>query len=376
MAREAWYINESEMDDFQTPIIQKKIDQSFVVKGCAGSGKTVLALWKAREISEANLGSYYFIVYTKALRQFINDGVNETGLAQDRVVHHYRWKNGLRQPNADYVIIDEVQDFSRKELMELQNSAKKALILFGDSAQQIYKGLKQNLMTMEQIAYHTSLPMEQLVLNHRLPKKIARVAEYINGTGDSLESRCTKEGANKPFLVKAGSWQEQLNFISDTIEERGYTDVGILLPDNNMVKAADEYYKGKNFRVEAKYDISWPNDTKFTLNFHSENPKILTYHSAKGLQFEAVFIPNCSSIFLQKADGNPLYVALTRTYLDLFILYTDSLSHSLEKVSKNLFEVIELGNGSKNSSDSVSNNYNLEISNNFDDEEEHDDLPF
>lgn len=377
MAREAWYINESEMDDFQTPIIQKKIDHSFVVKGCAGSGKTVLALWKARAISDAKLGSYYFIVYTKALRQFINDGVDETGLAQDRVVHHYRWRKGLKQPKADYVIIDEVQDFSKEELMELQKSANKALILFGDSAQQIYKGLKQNLMTMEQIAYHTGLPMEQLVLNHRLPKKIARVAEYINETGDSLESRCTKEGANKPFLIKAGSWQEQLDFISETIEERGYTDVGILFPDNRMVKDADEYYKGKNFGVESKYDIHWPDDTKFTLNFNSENPKILTYHSAKGLQFEAVFIPNCAKGYVKKADNNPLYVAVTRTYQDLFILYTGSLTDLLDEVPKNLFEVLDLGTQGKQTSDSVNSNYNLEVSNySDDDEEEFDDLPF
>ncbi|MBZ0328274.1 MAG: AAA family ATPase [Altibacter sp.] len=341
MAKEAWYINESELDDYQTPIIQKKMSSSFVVKGCAGSGKTVLALWKAREIDDAELGSYYVVVYTKALRQFINDGVDEVGLEQSRVMHHYRWKNNGHK-SADYIIVDEVQDFTKDELTELQNSAKKAFILFGDSAQQIYKGLKNNLMTMEQIAYHTALPMEQLVLNHRLPKKIARIAEYANSTGDSLESRCTKEGANKPFLVKASNWSQQLDFIMDTIDERGYTDVGILLPDNKLVKAADEYYKGKEFQVEAKYDISWPDDTKFTLNFHSENPKILTYHSAKGLQFEAVFIPECSDYNIKKRDENPLYVALTRTYQDLFVLYSDSLTDLLSGIPKSLFEAVDL----------------------------------
>ena len=40
MAKEAWYINESELDDYQIPIIQKKLESSFIVKGCAGSGKT------------------------------------------------------------------------------------------------------------------------------------------------------------------------------------------------------------------------------------------------------------------------------------------------------------------------------------------------
>lgn len=339
MAKEAWYINESELDDYQVPIIQKKMNSSFVVKGCAGSGKTVLALWKAREIAEANLGSYYVIVYTKALRQFINDGVNEIGLSQSHVVHFDQWKNKLNKPQADFVIIDEVQDFTKDELDFLKKSAKKAFILFGDSAQQIYKGLKHDLMTLEQIAYHTSLPLEQLVLNHRLPKKIARVAEYLNSTGDTLESRCTKEGANKPFLIEASSWKEQLDFIKNTIEERGYTDVGILFPVNKDVKSADEYYRSIGFGVESKYDINYPNDIKFNLNFHSDNPKLLTYHSAKGLQFEAVFIPLIGINPLPSESENPFYVALTRTYQDLFIIKTNDV---LKNIPKALFEAVKL----------------------------------
>ncbi len=341
MAKEAWYINESELDDYQVPIIQKKMSKSFVVKGCAGSGKTVLALWKAREIDDADLGDYYVVVFTKALRQFINDGVDEIGLSQKRVLHHYQWKN-LKNKTADFIIIDEVQDFTKEELSLLQSSSKKAFILFGDSAQQIYKGLKQGLLTMEQIAYHTDLPMEQLVLNHRLPKTIAKIAEYINSDGDSLVGRCTKGGASKPFLVKAESWSSQLDFIKNTIEERGYTDVGILLPNNQLVKKTDEYFNEIDFRVEAKYDISWPDNTKFNLNFHSENPKIITYHSSKGLQFEAVFIPACSMDKLPGNNSNPLYVAITRTYQDLFIIYSDHLSILFKNIPHNLFEVINL----------------------------------
>ena len=342
MSKEAWYINESELDDYQIPVIQKKMSSSFVVKGCAGSGKTVLALWKAKEIADSELGSFYVVVYTKALRQFINDGVKEIGLPDARVVHHHRWQNSLHRPKADFVIIDEVQDFTKDELKELQESAGKAFILFGDSAQQIYKGLKTDLMTMEQIAYHTGLPMDQLVLNHRLPKKIARIAEFINTTGDSLESVCTKEGPNKPFLVKAKNLEAQLQFIKDTIDERGYTDVGILFPENMDVKRADEFFKKKGILVEAKYDIHWPDDTKFNLNFHSENPKLMTYHSSKGLQFEAVFIPDCTMDNLPGGNVNPLYVALTRTYQDLFVLYTGALTILLNEVPRNLFEPVDL----------------------------------
>ena len=111
MSKESWYINESEMDDYQLPIIQKRMDRSFIVKGCAGSGKTVLALWKAKEIATAKLGSFYLIVYTKALRQFINDGVKEVGLEHGRVLHFHQWEK-MGRPKADFVIVDEVQDMS------------------------------------------------------------------------------------------------------------------------------------------------------------------------------------------------------------------------------------------------------------------------
>ena len=341
MARESWYINESEMDDYQIPIVQRNMGSSFIVKGCAGSGKTVLALWKAKEIDTSELGSYLVIVYTKALRKFIDDGVREIGLSDEHVMHHYQWKS-RKKPKADFIIIDEVQDFSKDELLELQQSANKVFLLFGDSAQQIYKGLKKDLLTMEQIAVTTNLSITELILNHRLPKKIAKVAEFINTTRDPLESRCQKEGASKPFLVKMSSWESQLDFIMDIIEEKGYTDVALLFPDNRAVKSADAYLTEKRARIESKYDIDWnAGDVKFNLDFHSENPKLMTYHSSKGLQFEAVFIPECSMLSLPGENVNPLYVATTRTYQDLFILYGTELTPYLSEIPKSYFEFID-----------------------------------
>ncbi|MFW5983518.1 MAG: hypothetical protein ACOCQ4_03370 [bacterium] len=74
-------------------LFRKNWDIQFIVKGFAGSGKTVLALWNAQEIVKTQLGSFYFIVYTKALRQFIDDGVKEVGLPPGRVLHYYEWKD-------------------------------------------------------------------------------------------------------------------------------------------------------------------------------------------------------------------------------------------------------------------------------------------
>jgi superfamily I DNA/RNA helicase len=350
MAKESWYINESELDDFQVKIVRRNLNSSFIVKGCAGSGKTVLALWRAKEIAEQGNHNYLIIVFTKALKKFIEDGIHTIGVDESKVMYHWEWiEKG--KVSADYIIVDEVQDFDTNELRELQNAAKKHLILFGDSAQQIYNGLpnKGKLMTMEEIQIQTGIPMTNLVINHRLPKKIARVAEKVTKSPESVDSlveSCKKEGINKPRLIECSSFEDQLDYIKDVIIAQNYTDVGILFPTNNDVKKAKTYYDKTNWGIEAKIGFG---AGAMDLDFKTDNPKLMTYHSAKGLQFEAVFIPMCE--VANESDRNPLYVALTRSYRDLFILYSNQLSPFIANIDSNLFEYHNEKNKSSASSD-------------------------
>jgi superfamily I DNA/RNA helicase len=341
MAKESWYINESELDDFQVKIIRRKLSSSFIVKGCAGSGKTVLALWRAKELAEQGNNNYLIIVFTKALKQFIEDGIHTIGVDESKVLYHWEWINRRDKASADYIIVDEVQDFDTNELAELQNAAKKHFILFGDSAQQLYNNIpnKGQLLSMEGIQIQTGIPMTNLVINHRLPKKIARVAERVTNSMDSKDSlveSCYKEGINKPRLVECSSFEDQLEYIKDVVKAQNYTDVGIILPRNKgeySVESTKQYYDKINWGVEAKIGYG---SNSMDLDFTTENPKLMTYHSAKGLQFEAVFIPMCN--VSRENDRNPLYVALTRSYRDLFILYSNHLSSFIGNIDRNLFE--------------------------------------
>jgi superfamily I DNA/RNA helicase len=333
MAAEKWYIQESELDDYQIRIVRRRLSSSFIVKGCAGSGKTVLALWRAKELAEKGEEEYLIIVFTKALKQFILDGIHEIGVDESKVMHHHQWKK-MGSPKADYIIVDECQDFDREELLELRSSAKKHLILFGDSAQQLYKGLnsKGELLSMEQIYIMLGIPMEQLVINHRLRKKIARVAEEITLTNDDLEHRCKNEGVNKPFLIKLNSHEDQLDYIIDVCNSQNYTDVAILFPTNKQVDVSYDYFTKQGWDCEHK------GHRTMDLDFTTDLPKIMTYHSAKGLQFEAVFIPGCNSGIYKERNRNPLYVAATRTYRDLFFLYSNSLSPFIGEIDRDLFK--------------------------------------
>lgn len=341
MPKRDFYVKEEELDDYQVKIINKRTDSSFIVKGCAGSGKSILALWKAKQIQE-NGNSFLFVIFTKALKQYMKDGISQIGLSANNVENYNQcfywskdgdtWQQGdWKKGKYDYLIVDEAQDFSKEDILLFKSKASKALLLYGDSAQQLYKFFtNKTAISMDDMAYITKFPTEQLVFNHRLPKKIARLAEYINNENDDLENRCRKEGVELPKLIRYNSLFAQLDAIIDIIKNRNFEDVGILLRNNADVKTVADYLTSRGIKVEAKV-----NDN-VELDFNSSNPKIMTYHSSKGLQFEAVFLPECTAS--APDDRNPLYVAITRTYQSLYIMHSGNLSSFFDAVPTNLYE--------------------------------------
>ena len=331
MAKRSFYVKDSELDDYQVKVINKKTDNSYIVKGCAGSGKSILALWKAKQIQDEHRGSYMYIVFTKALMQYMADGIKEVGSSQRNVDYHWHWVNRAGCPSADYIIVDEAQDFSKEDIELFKSKARKALLLYGDSAQQLYTFIQdKKTVSMEDIQYFTKFPVEQLVFNHRLPKKIARVAQYINSENDELEERCTVEGTEKPKILEYPTVEKQYDAIIELIQNKHMEDVGILFRQNDEVEEAYNYFQEHGLNVEAKFG------KHMDLDFTSDNPKLMTYHSSKGLQFENVFLPDCT---VEDDDNrNPLYVAVTRTYQSLYILHSGNLSSLFDDVPRDLYD--------------------------------------
>ena len=97
----------------------------------------------------------------------------------------------------------------------------------------------------------------------------------------------------------------------------------------------ESYLEAGGVRVEKKQKLE--REDTITLDFATTNPKIMTYHSAKGLQFNDVFLPFCEKSNLNaKGDDfykKPLYVAITRTLNNLYITYSDELTDYLENIS-------------------------------------------
>ena len=339
-------------DPYEINAITAILDKSCVVYGCAGSGKSLLALVKAARIQkEKNTSNYQVIVYTKALCEFLNDGKKQLGL-KGKFTYYLDWKNRENSPSSDYIIVDEIQDFNQEEIQEFIQSAKKYFYFYGDTAQSIYDGMPQKGSTMpvEEIGY--LFPSGQrpkytpLCFNYRSPLPVAKMAWHIGVDLEPFDENTYKSAETAmPKFIQYNNIDEQIDAIIRIKRDHPeLEDIGILAPTNEDVQVIHEKFRKKGFNHEVKCTITAPNGTKTwrdTLNFDTTNPKLMTYHSAKGLQFETVFLPAVmqpTSPVQQKA----LYVAMTRTYRDLYVMYSGNMPEILAQPALNgLYETQE-----------------------------------
>lgn len=321
MADSEFYIDYSSLDDIQRQLIDRRNNKSMVVTGSAGSGKSLIALHKAKQLA-ATGESYAIIVYTKTLRKYFEDGMKALGLRN--VSHYHQWRHNKRK--VKFMIVDECQDFTPEQINEIRECGE-FCFFFGDTAQSIM-GFSEPTMPVEETARLLGVTPNELYFNYRLTKDIAKLGEQV-GNVEDLEFKCKRSG-EKPNLIVAPSFDAQLDRIAEIIKNRSLTNVGILLPFNTddkgcmSVEYVKDYLKRKGVTCEFKYNAN--QETEMDLDFHSNNPKIMTWWCAKGLQFKDVFIPGCEASFTPDKRA-ALYVAMTRCSERLYIGYSGSLNN-------------------------------------------------
>ncbi len=429
MRLEKWFI--SNLDDSQRKIITENIENNLVIKGAAGSGKTNLAIHRARLAK--GKGTYAILIFTVALKRMISYGMKVLDLDPERIAYDWAWENrgfdllgdvycvkkgndsvdrdilylvndmvirkfqrsesdgiygidfgdwvdrkfysafGRRyswfeevpldsnfdisntsdyelivsgtiykkaEDKIDYLIIDEAQDFNvNKYISTIQSKVNVSLSLFGDSAQQLNR-IGSN---MEEISSALNFNCMSLDYNYRLPKSIARVAQKISDENVDLLSHNLKDGGNsdypyypKPEITKFKTEDLELSGIVDKIKTEDLDDVAILVPDETAVKKVNDYLNEKGIHTQVHYRTGSepPFRTIDTLDFlNNDLPCVLTYYTAKGSEFDNVFVPFANTH--NKSRQSAFYVACTRSSRNLYISYTGNRIRYLENVDSN-----------------------------------------
>ena len=331
-----WDVEEESMDDDQLDLIERTLDKSMLVAGCAGSGKSVIAMHKAEQIAHQG-EDVILIAYTKSLTNFMNVG---KPIGPYKFYYHYQW---IRQgkPQADYIIVDEIQDFTQEEIQGFMQAAKKYYMFFGDTAQSIYKQYGKQTLTIEEIGKLTGLNVLKLYNNYRLPRSVAKITQdYVGVNVDPYKEKVYQNKEKSlPYIIYKNSIDEQIDAIKTIIDNNGGKSIGILLPSNEQALNVSEELRKKGIGCELKYSTDMKTDSRYidTLDFATIMPKVMTYHSAKGLQFDIVILPMYNGAS-DKESRKALYVAMTRTMHKLYVFYsTPKLAYPLSDVPTRLY---------------------------------------
>jgi len=344
------------MDLHQENMAKQIGDRHRLIRGVAGSGKTLVLATRAKLLVKENpnwkiLVLCYGIPLSRNLKQMIDYKLNEpddlfdfieeetTKSHQVEVYNFHEWlRNQLKTkeddipmlldkasnkeailPTYDAILIDEGQDFEPDWLKLLSyclNPDTQSLLLVEDRAQSIFKR-KSSLA--QDIGLDFRGRSKILSINYRNTAQIVRFAwefyqtfsqlkdKVREGTVEGVEiipPQSTKRKGPEPLVKAFHGIQEEMSFVSKSInylhreKKISYEDIAILyrVKNTHSVSYIDEI---KNSLVQHDLPFTWITENaeskrKFIRN--EKTIKISTIDSAKGLDFRAVFIVNIESM--------------------------------------------------------------------------------
>ena len=356
-----WFVPRPQLDDVeQIPFLdqtEENPDKNFWLKGFAGSGKSVLLIHCLIDEKNRNPTSKVIIVlYTHSLIDMIKEGIPDE-LGEIPVVTFQQFR--FMQQRYDLILIDEIQDIDAQTLTNFREKlgGNGRLIVAGDMNQSIY----DNAPSSDEISEILGLPAfgtegieYRLNRIYRISRRIRDISAPFCEDQDAYKAAQVMEyNANiSPNIVHADNPQQEIEWLWMSAKEYAqaeYVPV-ILIANHKSIRS----FLNKILVLEDK-PVLHPNFDYNQINSHFRNNhlniqylgnqygsfeaahdrnliSVMTYHSAKGLDFKTVFIPFLNSDYIIWKNPvirarNLFFVALTRSREQLHISFSGDNPH-------------------------------------------------
>ncbi|OLS40719.1 nuclease-related domain-containing DEAD/DEAH box helicase [Bacillus sp. MRMR6] len=344
------------MDLHQENLAKQIGDKNRLIRGVAGSGKTIILASRAKMLSKQNpdwkiLILCYNISLANAIQQMINHMLNEPedlfdfyqnvkAVQNENIIvrNFHAWlKNDLKikeqqlpnmmekierneaiLPTYDAVLIDEGQDFEADWLRLVSlliNADTQSLLLVEDRAQTIYQRKRSYL---QDTGFSFQGRSKVLSINYRNTQQIVKFAwdfyrehsMFKNKVrnreleGEIIAPQSTKRKGPEPGLIKAANFSDEMKIVARSIKKL-HLDRKVPLEDILIlyrVKRTHQYPiidLIKRSLNEAELPFYWITENDTSKRSYEKNDgkiKISTIDSSKGLDFRAVFIVNVDSM--------------------------------------------------------------------------------
>jgi hypothetical protein len=377
-----WMVPQTSLGTDQTAVIdeiRRQNEGAVWIRGHAGSGKTVVLVHALAEYLILNPDANVIVVgYTRSLKELIRTGMDELPLLRGRgipVETIYVMKRFLNEGRRfDAIFCDEVQDIPIPFLVKMKQSCTR-LIMAGDSAQSIFPGGTEGFEGSPggPKEIRDALSPSEFSMNriYRLrPTVVSMLERVYPEMFDGAEQDSEEDAIVRRIRYEAA--EGITSFVWDRINELRINrpeDVGCVLVFRNASIIA---FANAVLRKEGKPEWNQRSVTDFgkdradfeSLNRHlaqqgiplmylgkdigslnealvNQRTVIMSFHSAKGLDFEYTFIPFGDYDFSFIGDNTALpltLVALSRCKKELMVTYEGALASVFERFMSDIGE--------------------------------------
>lgn len=343
-----WLVPRQELTVDQLRAVELPTDQHQVFLGGPGSGKTQVLLHRAdylRRTFNVPAERIHIFVYTNVLKDYIRSALKLLQLPETCVSTLDSWcgdyyqshvnprlprnkekkkpdfpairrsvekhlNESTERPPFDYVLVDEGQDLNTQCYDILTNVSRQVTVCM-DHNQQIYDSGSKLADVLETLGIRRQ-KLSFLETFRCSPYIVQLACQYIDDDSEReqfvQQTRTATTDIETPLYYQASDFEDEKATLIETVKVRLARGerIAILLPQRRQV-----YGYAKGFQ-----EAGLPMETPREIDFNTDVPKIITYHSAKGLTFDTVFMPGLTNrSFVNLSDSRIrrlLFVGITR----------------------------------------------------------------
>ncbi len=354
------------------------------IQGHAGSGKSVVMLYSLSDYILKNPNSNVaVVVFTHALKDLLDTGLKQIPVLKNKNIplHTiYEMKYKVGKIRYDAIFCDEVQDLPIQFIEGLKNSCGK-LIIAGDAAQSIYDkdpAFKLPTTSVGEIDKQIQPVKHLLSMIFRLPLNVLNMIRRVYDSLFSSQSFVGKENTDIRVLSTLDRSKE-IEWVWSEMKMIHNIRPGEMIASIFFKKEDLISFVNKVLSLEKKpnweqkmVEKPWGEELDLeSFNAHLKSQKVplmfvgnghgslqdaerenrmvmLTYHSSKGLDFDAVFLPFSDTSFSHSYNPDALaLVALSRSKRDLIVTFT-GIMNSIFKKFLGGTEIRKIGDSSAN----------------------------
>ena len=396
-----WLVSSAVLDDQQKYIAALRPEESYMVEGCAGSGKSVLAMIKFNQLC-GNGAKPVYATMMRGLTDTIISEVLQSGDEGMEAARKYIRSNTRRltspsdhgkawfysstsvgtcamlaciNPQARYclsgdsLVLDECQDLSYKDFLKIvEGGGYKSICWYGDDDQQLCDNLDGDVrhVRMHEIfekCFNEDGENEKwykLTWNYRISRNVAKFIDefqkIVPEERKMLAFSARGRHTDKPYLCGYETLEREINSVVEVIKNRKWYEpnghsTAILIGGTN--RQVEEMYTLISRKLQntcvGRVDIQRRHgptvrDGNDWVTADPGAPIIVsTPLQSKGCQFDSVFV--LANTFgtnegrvLSAKDLNGIHVAMTRSGGELFVFYVGSIPPAFDQIPLALYE--------------------------------------